>query len=36
MPNQVFIGLNIVFCLIITVVSVLPQIQAYNPYDDIL
>jgi hypothetical protein len=36
MPNQVFIALNIAFCLIITIVSVLPQIQSYNPYDDSL
>lgn len=36
MPNQVFIALNIVFCLIITVIAVLPQIQSYNPYEDVI
>ena len=36
MPNQVFIALNIVFCLVITVIAVLPQIQLYNPYKDVI
>jgi len=32
MPNQIFIVVNIICCLIIAVVSILPAIQEYNPY----
>ena len=33
MPNQVFISVNIFLCLIITFLSVLPQVQENNPYE---
>jgi len=32
MPNQIFIVVNIICCLIIAIVSILPAIQEYNPY----